>query len=176
MVGDHLRIKRAHSYATIEAIRAELASVPKQWRLLTTAYQWIVYPDDLSPVWTGLIYEDMTTPDDDRLYSDIGGWCALERHAWFCADTPHIFIKSSSTRSVVHEVGHALAELWHAPVKHFFKPQLAFYDYMALNPAEYFACAFEAYLRHDQDDEYWNRHDLAKRDPDLFQYFEIRRA
>jgi len=166
-----MNIYRAHSYNDVEIIRQAIMRLPEKWRYELRYTPWIILPNDLSPIWIGLMTEEVTT-HDGRLYSELGGWWAPERVSNRFRFLPHIFIKPKIEYYAVHEANHALADIWNAPVKELFKPDKAFFKYMASNEQEYFACGLDAFLRPERQMKYWNRLDLAKTDLDLFKYFE----
>jgi hypothetical protein len=160
-----VKIARAHDYAAVEKVRFELERVPSAWLSDATPYKWFILPSGLSPVWIGLVTDGLIT-HDGRQYREVGGWCAGEQTAWCCRETPHIFLTESSAWAAVHELGHALEEIWHAPVDELFRPECALDPYAASNPAEYFACAVDAFL-HPVGNEH-----LAEADPQIWMYLE----
>jgi hypothetical protein len=166
-----LRVCRAHSYQAVEKVEAELLRLPTHWRQDVAHIPWIILPDDLSPLWIGLMDQEFDT-GDGRLYSQIGGWYQFtDGHPnWKFA--PHIYLSHGSAWAAVHEVGHALSEAWHTSLDDLFRPNAALYDYMASNADEYFACAIDAYLRPAGQPGPWgeDNHDLAVADPNIFAY------
>lgn len=161
---------RAHSYDAVARLHSELRVMPPHWTDAAHPWKFALLPDDLSPLWIGLLKEEHHDNLANRRYSEIGGWCASDEHGWLVRDTPHIYLNHRSIESACHEVGHALADAWHTDIEAFFTPDMAFYPYMASNPDEFFACAVVAFLRPSRADHLWNRDDLAKRFPDVFCY------
>jgi hypothetical protein len=165
-----MKVLRAHDYDHVARVKRELSLVPAHWLDEVKNVSWIVYPDELSPLYTGLLGEVFggdTKTFDGRWWSQVEAWCSF--------DPITIFTKPGVAEwAVLHEIGHALHDIWRVPLGHFFKPKKAFYEYMAANPEEYFAVAFAAFLHPQGQDEVWNSGHLAERDPDLFSYLKWR--
>lgn len=162
-----IKIFRAHNYEPIEQIRCVLARVPSHWLEQVAHIPFVVLPDDLSPIWIGLMREEYTA-HDGRKYSSIGAWSCGENYDSNWRHAPHLYFKERSARFAVHEMAHALDDAWHVDTQEFFEPNTAFYNYMASNESEYFACALEAFLTSSGDDTRWNNYDLAKRNYNLW--------
>ena len=167
------RILRAHSYDIVADVRHHLQRVPSQWLATVGHVGWILLPEDLSPLFTGLMSKERRT-DDGRLYSECGGWYCDETcdGDFVTLGDPHIYLDRRRTWAAVHEVAHALEIAWNVPVEDFYQPDNAFDDYMASNSEEYFACALDAFLQPGRDDSIWNCRDLAQQDPELYQYLD----
>ena len=164
-----MKILRAHDYEFVEAVRNELAVLPKCWSECIADVPWILLPDEMSPVWIGLMAEEYVARDG-RKYSDIGGWyCpSVANKNW--RHQPHIYLKPKSLqRSAVHEAAHAIDEAIHAPTAELFEPEKALYPYMASNKDEFFACSIDAFLRRP-DDKRWNIDDLEKSGAKIYDY------
>ena len=163
-----MNILRAPSHEFVEAIRNELAVLPKCWSERIDDIPWILLQDSISPVWTGVMINE-SIANDGRKYSGIGGWyCPLNvNNNWRFA--PHIFLKPKSLHCAVHEAAHAIEDAIHAPVSNLFEPEKALYPYMASNEDEFFACAVDAFLRHP-DDERWNIEDLMNSGAEIYDY------
>ena len=170
-----LNIYRAHSYNDVEIIKYSIMRIPESWRQELRYIPWIILPNELSPLWIGLMTEEVTT-HDGRLYSEIGGWWANEDVGRRFRFKPHIYITPENEYYAVHEANHALADIWNAPEEELFNPDKALWWYMASNAHEYFACGLDAFLYPEQDDRQWNKMDLAKADLDLYKYFEYMAA
>lgn len=148
-----------------------MSRIPDDWMRDIKYIPWIILPDELSPIWIGLMTKEVKA-SYGRLYSKIGGWFASGKsvNSSFRFQ-PHIFNKPKSAWATVHEIGHALAHTWNSPIDELFNPDKALYDYMASNPSEYFACGLDAFLYPEQDDNHWNIGRLAKADDGLLEYF-----
>ncbi len=168
-----MNVYRAHSYSDVETIKHAIMRLPDEWLHELRYIPWIILPDNLSPLWIGLMNEEVNT-HDGRFYSEIGGWWASEDVNRNFRFLPHIYITPKIEHYAVHEANHALADIWNAPVDELFNPDKALYDYMASNPDEYFACGLDAFLYPEQDDRHWNIDDLTKADIELFGYFQAR--
>lgn len=169
----NLPIRRAHEYQHVMAVKHELTRVPKSWLDSVSAVSWFILPDTLSPLWIGLMTQE-TYASDGRKYSECGGWYFDEHYdgSFLSFKDPHIYLASGAAKAAIHEVAHALERAWKVPVGDFYRPASAFYEYMATNPTEYFACALEAYLISELDDEHWNRADLATANMHLYDYLK----
>ena len=154
--------------------------MPSGWLEEISDVGWVVYPDGLSPLFTGLMkYE--TLSHDGREMSKCGGWYSPINCEGYSIKDEYIFLDHSSVRSAVHEVSHVLLYKWRVDQDEFYKPETAFHWYMASNPQEYFACAVEAFLHPVRDNREtntwwnkWNKEDLAKVNPDLVSYLEMK--
>lgn len=166
-----MKIYRAHSYEDVELIRHAIMRIPEQWRYELRDTPWIILPDKLSPLWIGLMTEEVET-GDGRLYSEVGGWWADEDVSRTFRFLPHLYITPKIEHYAVHEANHALADIWNAPLDELFNPDRALWWYMAFSAHEYFACGLDAFLYPEQDDKHWNNLDLAKADLDLYKYFQ----
>ncbi len=165
-----MNILRAHDYGFVEAIRNELSILPRHWLDCIASVPWILLPDDVSPVWTGLMKEECVATDG-RKYSKIGGWyCQVVGHPnWRYA--PHIYLKPKSLkRATVHEAAHAIEEAMHVPVSELYEPEKALYPYMARDEGEFFACAVDAFVRPAQNETTWNIDDLRKTGAKIYDY------
>lgn len=167
-----LKILRAHAYEHVELICASLCRLPAHWLEAIQDLPWIILPDSLSPLWIGLLEREQKTLDG-RLYSQVGGWYCPEREGasnWHLA--PHVYLTPGGVYGAVHEVGHALEDAWRVPVADFYRPEVAFYPYMALNAVEYFACALDAFLAPERGEDAFgfNCADLARLNPALYVY------
>ncbi len=163
-----IKVERSHSYDAIGKVVDELSVFPMKWLEDIRGLSWVIYPDGLSPLFTGLMKEERTT-QDGRLCSESVGW-----YSWGVSDNvtlrdKHIFLVHSRVDAVVHEQPHALSHEWHVDEEEFYKPETAFHWYMASSPAEYFACALDVFLRPVRDDRNggawynrWNKEDLGK--------------
>lgn len=165
-----MNIYRTHSYSDVELIRYSIMRIPEDWRQELRYIPWIILPNNLSPLWIGLMTEEIKI-HDGRFFSEVGGWFARDtsRKIRF---VPNIMITPKIEHYATHEACHALAYVWNAPMDELFNPDKAFFGYMASNSHEYFACGLDAYLYPEQDDRHWNRMDLAKADIDLYKYFQ----
>ncbi len=132
-----INIYRAHSYNDVETIRHSITRLPEKWLYELRYTPWIILPIDLSPIWIGLMTEEVET-NDGRLYSEVGGWWANENVSNKFRFLPHIFITPKIEHYAVHETCHALADIWKAPINELFNPDKAFFGYMASNSHEYF--------------------------------------
>lgn len=161
-----MKVLRAHSYDDVAAIKRELSGVPSHWLDAIRHVGWHIYPQDLSPLYTGLLESDDAT-HDGRMYSQVGGW-------FHPVGERYIFKRLISEWATVHEAAHALADALHVPVEQFYKPEQALWSYMASNPDEYFACAVDAFLvperENDRQYRWWNNHDLARHDIEMWRY------
>ena len=167
-----MKILRAHNYTGVERVRSELERLPPQWLSAIDWVPWIVLPDDLDPVWTGLVREDMAC-SEGRTNSNVGGWCYVRRDHPDVAHFPHIFLQEWSWDAAVHEAAHAIEATWHAPVYELFRPKRALFPYMASSPWEYFACALDAFCSNEETMRFgYHRDDLAKADPEIFAYLD----
>ena len=166
-----MNIIRAHNYQDVEAVRNELLRLPSTLADLVQGLPFIILPDYLSPVWIGLMVDDMKV-FDGRSYNKVGGWYSSGDHPnWRLGR--HVFIAARSIEwSTIHEVAHAIDDALGEPSKPMFRPERALHKYMASNYAEYFACALDAYLREPRDDSHWNRDDLSRSDPDIVAFIE----
>ena len=166
-----MKILRAHDYRFVEAVKNEIAILPKRWSECIASVPWILLPDDMSPIWTGLMTEESVS-HDGRKYSEIGGWYCPTVADKNWRDAPHIYLKPKSlTHAAVHEAAHALEEAMRAPASELFEPERALYPYMASNKSEFFACAVDAFLRH-QNDKRWNIDDLEKSGAKIYDYLK----
>ena len=167
-------IERVHSYAAIERLRHELSAMPSSWLADIRDVKWVVYPDDLSPLFTGLLMHESFTHDGRNL-SECGGWYS-PADCWESGlKEEHIFLDHASTQSAVHEAAHALYYRWHVDMSDFYKDGiLAFGWYMASNEREYFACALDYFLRPGRDNTTWNGDDLAGVNPGLYSYLMVK--
>lgn len=161
-----MKILRAHSYGLVEAVRNELDVLPARWRECIANVPWVLLPDEMSPLWIGLMAEESTT-HDGRKYSKIKAWYCPSVTSKNWRHQPHIYLKSRW--SAIHEAAHAIDEVTHAPTVELFEPEKALYPYMASNKCEFFACAVAAFLRHP-DDERWNIDDLNKSGAKIYDY------
>ena len=167
-----MNVLRAHNYQDVEAVRNELDRLPRSLADLVPDLPFIILPDGLSPVWIGLMVNDMKVFDGRSYDKEVGGWYSDGKHPNWKFDR-HVFIATRSIEwATIHEVAHAIDDILGEPSKSVFRPERALFKYMASNHAEYFACAMDAYLRDPRDDARWNRDDLASADPDMVTFIE----
>lgn len=163
-----MNILRAHDYGFVEAVKNELTVLLPHWRERIADVPWILLPDEMSPVWIGLMAEEYVARDG-RKYSEIGGYYCPVGADKNWRYVPHIYLKPKSLRHAVHEAAHAIEVETHAPTTELFEPEKALYPYMARNKSEFFACALNAFVRHP-DDKRWNIDDLEKSGAKIYDY------
>lgn len=166
-----INVARAHNLDVVRRVEDNLRGLEAFLKPLWHIH-WYILPENLSPLFTGLLkQDDQATGVDPRKLSEAGGWYADERHSFWVSDVPHIYLSESNTESALHELGHALSRYWRIDVARLYKPELAFSEYGALNVEEYWATSWEIFVRPETWKDGPNETSLWKRDRRIFDVF-----